>query len=49
MSDERSYPAGVTCWVDTEQPDVDAARDFYAACSAGRSPTPYPPTSLART
>ncbi len=30
MSDERSYPAGVTCWVDTEQPDVDAARDFYA-------------------
>ena len=31
MTDERSYPAGVTCWVDTEQPDVDAARDFYAS------------------
>jgi predicted enzyme related to lactoylglutathione lyase len=30
MSDERSYPAGVTCWVDTEQPDVGAARHFYA-------------------
>jgi predicted enzyme related to lactoylglutathione lyase len=30
MSDERSYPAGVPCWIDTEQPDVDAARDFYA-------------------
>ena len=30
MSDERSYPAGVTCWVDTEQPDVDTARHFYA-------------------
>jgi predicted enzyme related to lactoylglutathione lyase len=30
MADERSYPAGVTCWIDTEQPDVDAARHFYA-------------------
>jgi predicted enzyme related to lactoylglutathione lyase len=30
MTDERSYPQGVPCWVDTEQPDVDAARDFYA-------------------
>jgi uncharacterized protein len=30
MTDERSYPAGVTCWVDTEQPDVDEARHFYA-------------------
>src|ERR1700759_1490615 len=30
MSDELSYPARVTCWVDTEQPDVDAARHFYA-------------------
>lgn len=29
MTDERSYPAGVTCWVDTEQPDVEAARHFY--------------------
>jgi predicted enzyme related to lactoylglutathione lyase len=31
MTDERSYPAGVMCWIDTEQPDVDAARHFYAA------------------
>jgi predicted enzyme related to lactoylglutathione lyase len=30
MTYERTYPAGVTCWVDTEQPDVDAARHFYA-------------------
>jgi uncharacterized protein len=30
MTEQRSYPAGVTCWVDTEQPDVDAARHFYA-------------------
>ena len=26
----RTYPAGVPCWIDTEQPDVDAAADFYA-------------------
>jgi uncharacterized protein len=31
MTHERSYPAGVPCWVDTEQPDVDAARRFYSA------------------
>lgn len=31
MPDERTYPAGVPCWIDTDQPDVDAARDFYAA------------------
>ena len=31
MTDERAYPAGVTCWVDTEQLDLDAARRFYAA------------------
>ena len=30
MNDERTYPAGVPCWVDTDQPDVDAARHFYA-------------------
>ena len=31
MTAERTYPAGVTCWIDTEQPDVDAARHFYAS------------------
>ena len=25
----RTYPFGVTCWIDTEQPDPDAARRFY--------------------
>jgi uncharacterized protein len=25
----RTYPHGVPCWVDTEQPDVDAATSFY--------------------
>ncbi len=27
----RTYPHGVPCWVDTEQPDVDAAVAFYRA------------------
>jgi uncharacterized protein len=30
MRDERTYPEGVPCWVDSEQPDVEAARHFYA-------------------
>jgi uncharacterized protein len=30
MAEPRTYPPGVTCWIDTEQPDPAAARDFYA-------------------
>ena len=35
----RTYPQGVTCWVDVEQADVDRALEFYGAvlglpCSA---------------
>src|SRR3712207_4942167 len=26
---QRTYPHGVTCWVDCEQADVDAGADFY--------------------
>jgi predicted enzyme related to lactoylglutathione lyase len=26
---ERTYPPGVPCWIDTEQPDLDAAARFY--------------------
>jgi predicted enzyme related to lactoylglutathione lyase len=29
MDEPRTYPHGVPCWVDTEQPDTDAARAFY--------------------
>jgi predicted enzyme related to lactoylglutathione lyase len=29
MSVPRTYPHGVSCWVDTDQPDPDAAMDFY--------------------
>ena len=27
----ETYPAGVPCWVDTDQPDVEAAKEFYGA------------------
>lgn len=30
MSERDQYPPGVPCWVDTAQPDVDAALGFYA-------------------
>ncbi len=30
MAQQRTYPHGVTSWIDTNQPDVDAARVFYA-------------------
>ncbi|KRB43667.1 VOC family protein [Terrabacter sp. Root181] len=29
-TEPRTYPEGVTSWVDTEQDDVDAAADFYS-------------------
>ncbi|HKS01005.1 MAG TPA: VOC family protein [Arthrobacter sp.] len=28
---KRTYPAGVRCWVDSQQPDVEAAMRFYGA------------------
>ncbi len=29
MSEQRTYPHGVPCWIDTEQPDTGAATRFY--------------------
>ncbi|HEU4424094.1 MAG TPA: VOC family protein [Pilimelia sp.] len=29
MAEPRTYPHGVTCWIDTEQPDLQAAGRFY--------------------
>lgn len=29
MSQARTYPLGVPSWIDTEQPDPEAAQDFY--------------------
>jgi predicted enzyme related to lactoylglutathione lyase len=31
VAGNRTYPHGVTCWVDTEQPDLEAASHFYGA------------------
>jgi predicted enzyme related to lactoylglutathione lyase len=31
VTEQRTYPHGVTCWIDTEQPDPAAAARFYAA------------------
>src|SRR6478735_8187148 len=31
VSEVRTYPQGVPCWVDTEQPDPEAACRFYEA------------------
>jgi uncharacterized protein len=30
MAEPRTYPHGVTCWIDTEQPDPQAAHRFYS-------------------
>jgi hypothetical protein len=30
MTQPRTYPHGVTCWIDTTQPDLRAASHFYA-------------------
>ena len=31
MSTPRTYPEGVSCWVDIEEADVDEAARFYGA------------------
>ena len=31
MSKRTHYPAGVPCWVDALQPDLEAATEFYGA------------------
>ena len=46
MPEARTYPEGVTSWVDVEQPDLDAAQAFYGGLfgwtfergDAGREP-----------
>jgi predicted enzyme related to lactoylglutathione lyase len=30
MAEPRTYPHGVTCWIDTEQPDTQATSHFYS-------------------
>ncbi len=47
MTDERSYPAGVPCWIDTDQPDVDAARGLGATVISSED-TEWTRTALIR-
>jgi predicted enzyme related to lactoylglutathione lyase len=42
MSERESYEAGVPCWVDTLQPDPDAAMAFYADLFAWEFAGPGP-------
>jgi len=41
----RTYPHGVTSWIDTEQPDLEAARAFYAGLFGWTMPDARPPDS----
>ncbi|MEK8226514.1 VOC family protein [Oerskovia sp. M15] len=44
----RTYPHGVPCWVDTEQPDVDAATAFYGALFGWTFTDKMPPDAPGR-
>jgi predicted enzyme related to lactoylglutathione lyase len=54
MAELRTYPHGVTCWIDTEQPDPPAASRFYGGlfgwslteASPTGAPEPYLIASL---
>ena len=41
--DRRDYPPGVPCWIDTEQPDPDAAAEFYAGLFGWEFESMLPP------
>lgn len=43
MTGQRTYPHGVTCWVDTGQPDMAAASRFYASLFGWRLTDATPP------
>jgi uncharacterized protein len=48
MPDRDGYPPGVPCWVDTRQPDPDAAAEFYGALFGWELEDVMPPGSEAR-
>src|SRR3954470_8274938 len=45
MPDRDGYPAGVPCWVDTSQPDPDAAAQFYGGLFGWELEDVMPPGS----
>ncbi len=48
MLERESYPAGVPCWVDTGQPDPDAAVSFYSGLFGWEFEDVMPPGSEAK-
>jgi predicted enzyme related to lactoylglutathione lyase len=48
MPEPRSYPAGVTSWIDVGQPDLDAATAFYGGLFGWTFEEASPPGSPAR-
>jgi predicted enzyme related to lactoylglutathione lyase len=48
MSVPRTYPEGVSCWVDTEQPDLDAAANFYGELFGWTFSEATPPDAAVR-
>jgi uncharacterized protein len=48
MPDRDSYPAGVPCWVDTTQPDPDAAAEFYGELFGWEFENVMPPDAPGR-
>ena len=45
MPERDGYPAGVPCWVDTTQPDPDAAAEFYGGLFGWELEESMPPGS----
>ena len=45
MSTREHYPAGVPCWVDTNQPDAAAAAKFYSGLFGWETEDRMPPES----
>jgi predicted enzyme related to lactoylglutathione lyase len=45
MPERDGYPAGVPCWIDTSQPDPDAAAAFYGALFGWELEDTMPPGS----
>src|SRR6202790_2492973 len=45
---KRTYPQGVPCWVDTEQPDVEAATEFYGGIFGWTFEDAMPPGAAGR-
>ncbi len=45
---QRTYPQGVPCWIDTEQPDVDAAAAFYGGMFGWTFEDAMPPDAPGR-